>query len=169
MNRRKVIIGAIAAFAALTGLACEEDPRNPGSYGDDGGKEPTKDTPPEPWEADPKKEWPGIRVAALSAWVEPAYGYYRVTATAKDLTTGEVINIIDAPDELGMKMKPGKQFQHVLAYPEGHRVELNMHVKAEKPGSTKGYLAVRVPARRAGRKTETLNGLAAKSLYTVVE
>jgi hypothetical protein len=164
MKRRNVIILALSGLAALTGAECADTP---------GGNEPAKpktDTggAPPAFEADSKKEWTGIRVAAISAWVEPQYGSYRVTASATDLTTGENINLIDAPKELGILMKPGQQFTHLLAYPEHDRVELNVHVKADKPGSQHGYIAVRLPSRRAGRKTETMNGQAAASLYTVI-
>jgi len=159
MNRRS-ILAALLAVPILGAAKCQQDPNLPPP-------KPEAGAAPAPREAQPDlsdQYW----VLTLSAWIEPEFGPYTVTADAHDLTTDEKINLIDTPTEQGIKLPGGKLFVHDLAYPAHHRVEINMHVQATKPGSQKGFMAVRLNARRGGRKTEIMGGLGAKSLRTLI-
>jgi hypothetical protein len=172
MKRRNLLWWLSAALVAGIGAECgdvsKSDPFPPPA------KTKGVDEPPEPYTV--TRDLPGHYVIALSAWLEPQYGPYRVSASAVDLNTGDQTNLTDDPNpyddsgKTGQVVQGGKQWQHVLAYPEGHRAEINIHVQASKPGSTKGYIAARpVDRRRAGKRTETFTGTAGLSLHTIAE
>jgi hypothetical protein len=165
MNRRR-ILGLLAALPLL-GAA---DKCKGGDPNSSSGSE-AQDVQPDPFRVN--KDLPGHHVVALSAWVEPRFGPYRVQATAKDLNTGDTTTLADDPTDktgaTGQLIGPGKQWKYTLAFPEHHQCEVNIHVKASKPGSTKGYIAVRTIDRRPGQKSVGFNGLAAASLYTITE
>jgi len=172
MNRRTLIIASLLGLTTLTGAKCE----GASSSKDDPFPAPAKtrgaDEPPAEYTV--KGDLPGLYVIALSAWLEPEYGPYRVSATAIDLNTGSSTNLTDSPfdatGKTGMQVAAGKQWQYTLGYPEGHRAEINIHVQASKPGSTKGYIAARPTARtRGGKRTEVFQGTAGLSLHTIAE
>jgi len=170
MKRRNLLwwlTGAlVAGIGAECGDASKDDPFPPPA------KTRGADEPPEAYTV--THDIPGAYVIALSAWLEPQYGPYRVSATAKDLNTGDTTNLTDAPWDptgaTGETVAAGKQWRYTLAYPEHHRAEINIHVQASKPGSTHGYIATRPSTRtRGGKKTVTFVGTAGASLYTVAE
>jgi hypothetical protein len=165
VNRRR-ILGLLAALPLL-GAAEKCKSEDPNSSTGNG----AHDSQPDPFRVN--KDFPGHHVVALSAWVEPQFGTYRVQATAKDLSTGDTTTLADDPTDktgaTGQQIAAGHQWKYTLAFPEGHQCEVNVHVKASKPGSTKGYIALRTIDRRPGQKSVGFNGLAAASLYTVVE
>ncbi len=172
MKRRNVIILALGGLAALTGAECEGG----GSSKDDPFPAPARtrgaDEPPDPYTVN--DDLPGVYVIALSAWIEPQYGPIRVSASATDLNTGSSTTLTDSPfdatGKTGLTVAAGKQWQYTLAYPEGHRAEINIHVQASRPGSTKGYIAARPTERnRGGKRTESFSGTAGLSLHTIAE
>lgn len=168
MKRRNLLWWLTGALVAGIGAECGDTSK------DD--QPPTKtrggNEPPSAFTVN--HDLPGAYVIALSAWVEPEFGPIRVSATAKDLITGSSTNLTDSPydptGKTGQTVAAGKQWTYTLAYPEGHRAEINIHVQATKPGSTKGYIATRPTARtRGGRRTEIFQGTAGLSLHTVAE
>jgi hypothetical protein len=170
VNRRELLIGFTVALAVGIGAECgdasKDDPFPPPA------KTRGAEEPPEAYTV--THDLPGAYVIALSAWLEPQYGPYRVSATAKDLNNGSTTNLTDSPYDpsgaTGQTVAAGKQWTYTLAYPEHHRAEINIHVQASKPGSTHGYIAARPSARtRGGKKTVTFVGTAGASLYTVAE
>lgn len=179
---RRWLIGVLCAAPLIIGAECgldEPDVRQPGADPSPGATraapQPTftkkvedKDGNgvPDPYEVD-KDQLEGHYVVAISAWVEPEFGSYRVTLNVTDRETGQAIKVIeDMQGKPEIVMQAGTQFAVVLGAPDRHRVEINLHVQADRPGSTKGYLAVRPEGRHAGRKTQSMNGLAAASLLT---
>ncbi len=167
MNRRRTLgLLALLPLLAAADKCTGSDPND--KTGDAG----AQSAAPEPFQLS-RDPGGSLRGAALSAWVEPEFGEYRVQATAKDLDTGDQTTLTDDPTDktgaTGQRVSAGQQWRYTLAYPEHHRVEINIHVKAAKSGSSHGYIAVRTIDRRPGRKTVTFAGTAAASLYTVCE
>lgn len=171
MNRRRVL-GLLAVLPLVTAASkCGE--KKP-EHHESSKTQHAQPEVPEPYTV--TRDLPGHYVIALSAWLEPQYGPYRVSASAVDLNTGDQTNLTDDPNpyddsgKTGQVVQGGKQWQHVLAYPAGHRADINIHVQASKPGSTKGYIATRpVDRRRSGKRTETFSGTAGLSLHTIAE
>jgi hypothetical protein len=167
MKRRRILgLLAVLPFVGAAGKCDKKKPEHHENNHND-----AHDVQPDPYRVN--KDLPNTHVVALSAWIEPQYGPYRVQATAKDLNTGDQTTLTDDPTDksgtTGELIGPGRQWKYTLAFPAGHRCEVNVHVTASKPGSTKGYIALRTIDRRPGQKSVGFNGLAAASLYTICE
>jgi hypothetical protein len=162
MNRRKLLTIA-GAFGAATLIACDM-----GDPAPKGGPGATRDpnTPPKPADADRDAEVGGtlLRAAKFSVWVEDANWPVRVTIEAVDHTTGERINVIDTPKELGIEVKGPGIWTVPLAYPAGHHVEVTIKATATAHKSAQGFVAF---VDGKGRRAESVgfNGTAAAVLH----
>jgi hypothetical protein len=125
---------------------------------------------PVPTPAAAPKDWPvGGRTfygMKITVWVEEGYTPFYVTVAATDTTTGEHVNVISTQDELGLKVH--QQYWTVpIAYPGGDVVQVTVHVKAAKPGQSRGYITIREGGPRLYTRSAEFNGTAAAALdYT---
>jgi hypothetical protein len=131
---RRTLLALLATVPLLSAAKCE-----------DRGQAPQRGPaePPVPWEAQRDLNAEN-KVVTISAWVEPEFCPYFVKMDATDHDTGEHVNTNEDPgdDPRGERVSGG-QFRHTLAYPTRHNVELTVHVTASKPGSQRGYIAIR--------------------------
>ena len=135
MSLRRRTFLAVLIAPLLAAAKCEDRGAKPAPR--DGAE------PPVPWEA--QRDFNAEnKVVTISAWVEPEFCPYFVKMDATDHDTGEHVNTNEDPgdDPRGERVTSG-QFRHTLAYPTHHNVELTVHVTASKPGSQKGYIAIR--------------------------
>ncbi len=115
---------------------------------------PDGDGVPEPI-SNPAEPDDRIRTAAISAWVENDHCPYTVAMSALDTETGSKATL---PEE---HVASG-QFTHILAYPRGHRVQLDVKVTASRPGSSKGYVVAK--DGRLNRKSASFGGTTTASI-----
>lgn len=163
--RRIVLAVALAVVLPLLAAADCKKGETPGHGG--GAAKPPAGSVPTPAAA--PKDWPvGDKMfhgAAITVWVEQGYTPFYVTADATDVTTGEHINLISTHDELGLRVD--RQYWTIpLAYPAGDHVHVVVHVKAAKPGQSKGYITIR-EGERPYTSSAGFNGTASAALdYT---
>ncbi len=96
-----------------------------------------------------------IRTVAISTWVEDKHCPYTVSMSALDTETGSKATL---PEEHVVS----GQFTHILAYPRGHRVHLDVKVVAARPGSSKGYVVAK--DGRLNRKSAAFGGTTTASI-----
>jgi hypothetical protein len=162
MNRRKLLTIA-GTLGAATLIACDM-----GDPAPKGGPEASHDPnePPPPGKADRDFEFHGtlLREGKFSVWVEDRCWPVKVTIDATDETTGEHINVIDAPGGLGYEVKGPGLWTVPLAYPAGHHVTVSIKATAAQK-SPRGYVAF-VDGRNGRPETSGFGGTAAAHLGT---
>ena len=144
MNRRKTVITIIAAFAALTGIACDqEDPRQPGSYSDEGGgknvtptAKPKGSPKPNECAVKPRPADPPHQKDEAILWfetcVEDAYAPYTVLL---EIRGGNGAYPHEIPVVNGT-------WQHPIVYRKGLKMHVDMELKPSRPFSPTGYCRI---------------------------
>jgi hypothetical protein len=131
MKKRNVIITALVGLAVLTGAECGEDPRNPGSYSDEGGKDSTpKDKRP----TCPEVEFraPYERCFTIQTYVETKYAPYVVYIV---IHGGNGAYPPEVPIASG-------GWKHGVVYKSGEKLTIEIEVKPSRAGSKDGFCSI---------------------------
>jgi hypothetical protein len=142
MNRRSFLVALALTLPLVSAEKCgkREDGHQPPDITNND-VPPAKDNPPEP---DSR-----IRTVAITAWLEEEYGPYTVDLKARDTSTGDEASKVS-------EIVASGTWTYILAYPQGHPVQIDGVLHAARPGSQRGYLAMKDGPMN--RKLTTLAG-----------
>lgn len=136
---RSKAVTSLAAFSALSALACETPADTPGEAGDRVKK----------------------NKVLIQMYVDKPYCPYTYNVLAKDETDRNVkpIDVKDEPVACGSAKK-------VIEYDQGHRVYVYVQIKMAKPGSKDAYIQLRDDTEPTIKRMATGGYTVTQDMYT---